>query len=210
MHSLQLSKLRVLCRVTPLTPPFTFPIGVSGATHARTIAPWNYIPRVPLPRPPRVQAVTSVLAPNLSGQADRAMEAMMMATGSPFPGSGGGNSPQDDVGLSAGAFVHSPRGGLSSGTKDGLRDGTNGNGGGGGEDDRSGAAWHESPSSRLRDRDGQEWWAAARPRLFDFVAKYLELSLVSVGPRLTNAVLVGVAKEVGGGGAAAAASGQAR
>lgn len=155
-----------------------------------------------------------MLAPHLSGQADRAMEAMMMATDSPYPGGGGGESPQDHVGLSAGAFVHSPRGGLSLAKDDGLRKGASGNadggGGGGGEDDRSGAAWHESPSSRLRDRDGQEWWAAARPRLFDFVAKYLELSLVSVGPRLTNAVLVGVAKEVGGGGAAAAASGQAR
>ena len=170
-------------------------------------------PPPPHPPAPRVQAVTSVLAPNLSGQADRAMEAMMMATELPFLGSGEGNLPQDHGGLSAGAFVHSPQGSLSSGTGDGLRNGTNGSGGGGGgggEDDRSGAAWHESPSSRLRDRDGQEWWAAARPRLFDFVAKYLELSLVRVGPRLTNAVLVGVAKEVGGGGAAAAASGQAR
>lgn len=153
------------------------------------------------------------MAPNLSGQADRAMEAMMMATDSPFLGSDEGDLPQDHAGLSAGAFVHSPHGGLSSGTRGGLRNGASANAGGAGggrEDDRSGAAWHESPSSRLRDRDGQEWWAAARPRLFDFVAKYLELSLVSVGPRLTNAVLVGIAKELGGGGAAAAASGQAR
>lgn len=47
-------------------------------------------------------------------------------------------------------------------------------------------------SSGLRDRDGQEWWGAARPHLFSFVAKYLELSLVSVGPRLTSAVLISV------------------
>lgn len=57
----------------------------------------------------------------------------------------------------------------------------------------------EHMSSLLRDRDGQEWWEAARPHLFDFVAKYLEMSLVSLGTRLTNAVLVSVAKEGGGG-----------
>lgn len=135
----------------------------------------------------------------------------MLGTDSPFPDNGvDRNSQGDHAGLSAGAFVHSPRGSLSSGTGGGARNGSGGGIGGGGEDDRSGAAWHESPSSGLRDRDGQEWWAAARPRFFDLVAKYLELSLVGVGPRLTNAVLVGVAKEVGGGGAAAAASGQAR
>lgn len=47
---------------------------------------------------------------------------------------------------------------------------------------------------RLRDREGQDWLRAARPHLFEFVAKYIELSLVTVGSRLTNAVLLSVAE----------------
>lgn len=92
-------------------------------------------------------------------------------------------------GLSAADFVSGSRGSKEESEDDG-----------GGKKARGDAGSHWStpslvlPSSMLRDRDGQEWWEAARPRLYGFVAKYLELSLVSVGPRLTNAVLMSVAK----------------
>ncbi|CAM9825388.1 unnamed protein product [Ectocarpus sp. 13 AM-2016] len=138
-----------------------------------------------------VEAVTSVLAPHLSDQAEQ-LEAASSSSGAPSsegPGSNNGG------GLSAAAFVHGaqpqpPEKATVAAKKDEEGDG----------DDGLTAEAAEQRSSLLRDRDGQEWWAAARPHLFGFVAKYLELSLVSVGPRLTNAVLVSVATGSGGGG----------
>ncbi|CAN0540196.1 unnamed protein product, partial [Ectocarpus sp. 12 AP-2014] len=108
------------------------------------------------------------------------------APSSEGPGSSNGG------GLSAAAFVHGaqpPEKATVAAKEDEEGDG--------GDSLTAKAAAQQS--SLLRDRDGQEWWAAARPHLFGFVAKYLELSLVSVGPRLTNAVLVSVATGGGGG-----------
>ncbi|CAN0191491.1 unnamed protein product, partial [Ectocarpus sp. 12 AP-2014] len=136
-----------------------------------------------------VEAVTSVLAPHLSDQAEQ-LEAASSSSGAPSsegPGSSNGG------GLSAAAFVHGaqpPEKATVAAKKDEEGYG----------DDGLTAEAAAQQSSLLRDRDGQEWWAAARPHLFGFVAKYLELSLVSVGPRLTNAVLVSVATGSGGGG----------
>lgn len=95
------------------------------------------------------------------------------------------------AGLSAAAFVHDTRGMLPS---------PSGEQGEERRQERSAEAAETGepteraePSSHLRDRHGQEWWGAAKDSLVNFVAKYMELSLVQVGPRLTNAVLVSVA-----------------
>ena len=156
----------------------------------------------------QTQSVTSVLAPHLSERAER-------ETQPPQPPPGGEASPDasnsQDIdsapggrgggGVSAAAFVRGPRGGEEPAVSLAPYGGDRaGDGDADGGDGTTTTLSPPPPScSGLRDRDGQEWWEAARPRLFGFVAKYLELSLVSVGPRLTNAVLVSVAKgEVGG------------
>ncbi|CAN0427967.1 unnamed protein product, partial [Ectocarpus fasciculatus] len=146
-----------------------------------------------------VEAVTSVLAPHLSDQAEQ-LEAASSISGSGGPSSEGPDS-KNVGGLSAAAFVHGaqPEKATSVAAKKEEEEE------GYGDDSLAAQAEAEAEaeateSSLLRDRDGQEWWAAARPHLFGFVAKYLELSLVSVGPRLTNAVLVSVATGSGGGG----------
>eukprot|EP00903_Cladosiphon_okamuranus_P007783 g7532.t1 len=131
-----------------------------------------------------VEAVTSVLAPHLSARAEQLED----EASAPAPGAAAsdeGSTEDGGRGLSASAFVHGgqPAAAAATGTEiNGDEEAT-----------PTAGAGEETPSSLLRDRDGQEWWAAARPHLFGFVAKYLELSLVSVGPRLTNAVLVNAA-----------------
>lgn len=130
-----------------------------------------------------------MLAPHLSERANH--------SGAPFGEADdcdGADGADGADGLSALGFVHGPQGGGHSAP------------GAENPSTRRRSDPARSPSSRLRDRDGQEWWAAARPCLFGFVAKYLELSLVRVGPRLTNAVLVSVARGASGGAAAAAAA----
>lgn len=166
---------------------------IKTSTDLTTHADWHArLPPREKQRAPRpLQAVTSVLAPHLSDRAEHTTAALDDAT----PDPDGGIQDSDDVGLSASAFVNGPQGTQPAATSnaDDVRrsarlptiDG----------DVQGGDALKEQlVSSCLRDRDGQEWWAAARPALFDFVAKYLELSLVTVGPRLTNAVLVSVAR----------------
>lgn len=135
-----------------------------------------------------VEAVTSVLAPHLSEQAEQLEEASRSSSGAP---SSEGPGSKNSGGLSAAAFVH----GAQPENATSAKKAEEGHG-----DDSLTVEAAVTESSLLRDRDGQEWWSAARPHLFGFVAKYLELSLVSVGPRLTNAVLVSVATGSGGGG----------
>ena len=154
-----------------------------------------------------VEAVTAVLAPHLSARAEQLEEAASAAAAAAAAAAAGDDGSAEDAGggggLSASAFVHGSQPAAAAAAATMGTEEPNG-------DDKptttatatatataaaaaAAAAAAESPSSLLRDRDGQEWWAAARPHLFGFVAKYLELSLVSVGPRLTNAVLVNAA-----------------
>ncbi|CAM9755223.1 unnamed protein product, partial [Scytosiphon promiscuus] len=159
-----------------------------------------------------IEAVTSVLAPHLSEQAEQLAAAAATAAAAAATataaaekraasGSGGEREGGGGSGLSASAFVHG--GGQPAEAAAHAEEQNDSGGGKLSATAAAAAAIEEAPSSLLRDRDGQEWWAAARPHLFDFVAKYLELSLVSVGPRLTNAVLVSVAATRAGGGGGA-------
>lgn len=133
--------------------------------------------------------MTLVLAPHLSDQAEQTPETIPASGDATTHDRGSLNNEGFDKGgqgqeggLSAASFVHGPEG-VSVARKRKQEQ----------------QPQEDGPSSLLRDRDGQEWWSAARPHLFAFVAKYLELSLVRVGPRLTNAVLVSVASGGQGG-----------
>lgn len=134
--------------------------------------------------------MTSVLAPHLSHRAEQELLTLSARSPRGYSHEASVNNNNIRDGLSAADYVSGPKGSKEDSEDDG----------GGNKKGRGGASSHWStpssavPSSMLRDRDGQEWWEAARPRLYGFVAKYLELSLVSVGPRLTNAVLMSVAK----------------
>eukprot|EP00752_Nemacystus_decipiens_P007971 g7124.t1 len=156
-----------------------------------------------------VEAVTSVLAPHLSARAEQLDEASSASAAAVATASDDGSAEDGGGGLSASAFVHGTQ--PPSPPPSAAAESTEEHNG----DDKAfptaaaaaAEAAAESPSSLLRDRDGQEWWAAARPHLFGFVAKYLELSLVSVGPRLTNAVLVSAATGANSGGGGGAEAG---
>lgn len=165
-----------------------------------------------------MQAVTRVLAPHLSDHVDRHPpeierdegDANNIVPASSSPVDGNTIDDSNKTGLSAAAVVHDAQG--VAGQQESRQASSTSSLSTKKKDDEvtrkrsAGTAEGpplEEPSSCLRDRDGQEWWGAAKTSLVDFVAKYMELSLVQVGPRLTNAVLVSVAE--GGGGVAAGA-----